>query len=65
MIPLGKSNNSRQKSILKLMGCEERMLTEGSDMPVIERLDTDSILGRLEEERQKSINFLKNAIDEQ
>lgn len=65
VIPLGKSNNSRQKSILKLMGCEERMLTEGSDMPVIERLDTDSILGRLEEERQKSINFLKNAIDEQ
>lgn len=65
VIPLGKSNNSRQKSILKLMGCEERMLTEGREMPAIERLDTDRILGRLEEERQKSINFLKNAIDDQ
>lgn len=65
VIPLGKSNNSRQKSILKLMGCEERMLSEGSEMPVIECLDTDRIVKRLEEERQKSINFLKNAIDEQ
>ena len=65
VIPLGKSNNSRQKSILKLMGCEERMLTEGSEMPAIERLDTNRIVERLEEERQKSINFLKNAIDEQ
>ena len=65
VIPLGKSNNSRQKSILKLMGCEERMLTEGSEMPAIESLGTDRIVKRLEEERQKSINFLKNAIDEQ
>lgn len=65
VIPLGKSNNSRQKSILKLMGCEERMLTEGSEMPAIERLDTNRIVKRLEEERQKSIYFLKNAIDEQ
>ena len=65
VIPLGKSNNSRQKSILKLMGCEERMLTEGSEMPAIERLDTNRIVERLKEERQKSINFLKNAIDEQ
>ena len=65
VIPLGKSNNSRQKSILKLMGCEERMLTEGSEMPAIERLDTNRIVERLKEERQKSINFIKNAIDEQ
>ena len=65
VIPLGKSNNSRQKSILKLMGCEERMLTEGSEMPAIERLDTNRIVKRLEEERQKSIYFLKNAIDKQ
>lgn len=65
VIPLGKSNNSRQKSILKLMGCEDRMLTEGREMPAIERLDTDRILVRLKEERQKSINFLKNAIDDQ
>lgn len=65
VIPNRKSNNSRQRSLLNLMGCENRMLTEGREMPAIERLDTDRILGRLEEERQKSINFLKNAIDDQ
>ena len=40
IIPNGKSNNSRQKSILKLLGCEERMLVEHSPMPEIKTLDT-------------------------
>lgn len=65
VIPLGKSNNSRQKSILKLMGCEERMLTEGGEMPEMEKLDTDRIGEKLRVERQNSIGFLKNAINEQ
>lgn len=65
VIPLGKSNNSRQKSILKLMGCEERMLTEGGEMPAMEKLDTDRINEKLRVQRQNSMDFLKNAIDEQ
>ena len=65
VIPVGKSNNSRQKSILKLMGCEERMLLEGSDMPEISQLNTCRMISRLKEERQKSIDFLKHAIDEE
>lgn len=59
----GKNNNSRQKSILKLLNCEERMLEEGSCMPKITRLNTQSITSALNKERQESINFLKSAID--
>lgn len=59
----GKNNNSRQKSILKLLNCEERMLEEGSSMPKITRLNTQNITSNLNKERQKSINFLKIAID--
>lgn len=65
IIPNGKNNNSRQKSILKLMDCEERILLEGSEMPEITQLKTSLINTKLREERQKSINFLKNAIDEE
>lgn len=63
IIPNGKSNNSRQKSILKLMGCEGRMLIEGSPMPEIKTLDTDKVGEKLQCEREKSMNYLKNAID--
>lgn len=63
VIPLGKSNNSRQRSLLKLMGCEERMLVEGSRMPPITEVDKPLVDRRLVEERKKSINFLKYAID--
>lgn len=63
IIPNGKSNNSRQKSILKLMGCEERMLVEGSPMPEIKTLDTAKVGENLQREREKSMNYLKNAID--
>lgn len=63
VIPLGKSNNSRQRSLLKLMGCEDRMLVEGSQMPNITEVDISIVDKRLVEERQKSINFLKYAIE--
>lgn len=61
IIPKGKSNNNRQKSILKLMGCEECMLTEGSPMPEITYMNRVATI--LNEERQKSIDFLIQAID--
>lgn len=63
IIPNAKSNNSRQKSILKLMGCEERMLVEHSPMPEIKTLDTARVNENLQREREKSMNYLKNAID--
>lgn len=63
VIPNGKDNNSRQRSILKLMGCEERLVMEGSSFPQIIPADTDKISRRLDAERINSLNFLKTAID--
>lgn len=63
VIPNGKSNNSRQKSILKLMDCEDRILTEDSPMPEFKILDIIQVEMKLESERKKSLNYLKNAID--
>lgn len=63
VIPNGKDNNSRQRSILKLMGCEERLVMEGSSFPRIIPVDTDKIGSRLDAERINSLNFLKMAID--
>lgn len=63
IIPKGKGNNSRQKSILKLMNCEERMLVEGDTIPEITKVDIPLVDKKLFEGRQNSINFLKYAID--
>lgn len=63
VIPKGKTNNSRQRSILKLMDCEERLVNEGTEFPVLKPIDTAKISNLLLEERKKSIKFLKNAID--
>lgn len=63
VIPNGKDNNSRQRSILKLMGCEERLVMEGSSFPQIIPADTGKIGSRLDAERINSLNFLKTAID--
>ena len=63
VIPNGKDNNSRQRSILKLMGCEERLVTEESPYPTIIPVNADKIGNRLDAERINSLNFLKTAID--
>jgi len=63
IIPKGKSNNSRQRSILKLMACEDRMLIEDSEMPEIKVYDTKEVSIILQSEREKSMNYLKTAID--
>jgi hypothetical protein len=63
IIPKGKSNNSRQRSILKLMACEDRMLIEDSAMPEIKVCDTKKVSMILQNEREKSMNYLKTAID--
>ncbi len=63
IIPLKKSNNSRQKSILKLIGCENRLLMENSPLPELNDYDIVKVRLILNQEREKSKNFLKNAID--
>lgn len=63
--PARKQNNSRQKSLLKLVDLEDRLLVEDSPMPALEKFHVDyhrvNIL--LDAEREKSKNFLKTAID--
>lgn len=63
VIPKGKSNNSRQQSILKLFRCEDRMIVEGSVMPELRPMDFATVLSCLDIERDKSMNYLKKAIN--
>lgn len=64
--PLHKQNNSRQQSLLGLFSLNERLLLEGTDINTITRtpIDYTQISTIVEREREKSINFLKNAIDD-
>ena len=63
--PERKKNNSRQKSLLRLVGQEGRLLVEGAPMPTKDRFNMDysTIIPLLAEAREKSINYLKGAID--
>ena len=63
--PKRKKNNSRQKSLLRLVTQEDRLLVEGSPMPEKDkfRVDYSTVNPLLAEAREKSINYLKGAID--
>lgn len=63
VIPKDKSNNSRQQSILRLFNCEDRMIVEGSMMLELKPLNIASVMSNLDIERDKSMNYLKKAID--
>lgn len=65
VLPMRKRNNSRQQSLLRLFGLTERLLAEGSPIPDISSsaIDYKATNQRLSEERDKSVNFLKRAID--
>lgn len=65
ILPRRKQNNSRQRSLLELLGLMDRLLVEGAPWPVISEVNMDyaHVNKRLEEERNKSILFLKSAID--
>lgn len=63
ILPNGKRNNSRQKSILKLMDCEDCMLVEDSPLPEIKTKNMMKVNALIAHERQRSLNFLKQAID--
>lgn len=66
ILPMRKQNNSRQRSLLEMFGLTERLLMEGSPMPNASSMTIDytTVSMRLSNERRKSINFLKQAIDE-
>ena len=65
ILPLRKRNNSRQRSLLELFGLTERLLVEGSPLPDVGKVSIDYSYAnkRLQEERNKSIHYLKSAID--
>ena len=62
--PERKQNNSRQKSLLRLVNMEDRLIVEGAQMPKKESFNVDySIVNPLlETAREKSKNYLINAI---
>ncbi len=64
--PQHKQNNSRQQSLLGLFSLNERLLLEGTDINSVARTPIDyTIINRMvEREREKSIKFLKSAIDD-
>ena len=65
VLPLKKKNNSRQRSVLKMFGLENRLLVEGDAIPPIDHLTIDYVPVKeiLRSQRQRSIDFLKTAID--
>ena len=62
VLPLRKKNNSRQLSLLQLVNLTERMLVENSPMPTNIHVDYEQVNALLQDERKKSVNFLKEAI---
>jgi len=62
--PAKKSNNARQENLLKMVNLEHRLVKENSEYPN-DFLDIDFEFSTriLDQERQKSIDFLKDAIN--
>lgn len=63
--PERKRNNSRQKSLLRLVGQEDRLLIEGAPIPAKNKycVDYSTVNPLLAKARERSINFLRGAID--
>ncbi len=63
--PERKQNNSRQRSLLKLVGLENRLVVENASMPEKSdyAVDFDKVRPLLEKAREASKKYLKEAID--
>lgn len=63
--PARMKNNSRQQSILRLFNLSERIIKEGEALPDKNqwKVDFEPVNSILEREREKSKEYLKNAID--
>ena len=63
--PNSKNNNARQQSLLSMIGLEDRLIKEGDDFPnkgTIE-IDFGPVQQIINNEKNKSIDYLVNAID--
>lgn len=61
--PQRKNNNSRQQSLLKLFDISDRIISDSSDIKSAITIDFQKVNAILDAEREKSINFLKTAIN--
>ena len=63
--PARKQNNSRQKSILHLVGLENRLIIEESPMPHRDnfKVDYNVVSPRLDAARVDSLNYLRKALE--
>jgi hypothetical protein len=63
VIPARMHNASRIESLLGLLGLSDRLINEQSNMDVaqLKKIDYDNVMGRLECERKKSVNYLEVA----
>lgn len=64
IIPVGKSNNSRQKSILNLCQCTHRAIEENAPYPQLTPYDVNVVQNILEQERKQSITFLQESLND-
>lgn len=63
--PARKKNNSRQQSLLSLMGLEDRLLYEGATMPTDSvSIDYTAPNAQLDIQRKLSITYLMQSLDE-
>ena len=56
------NRNSRMENILKIVGMEDRLINDISDLRKVKEQDYEKAYIRLKEEKQKSKDFLKNAL---
>lgn len=61
--PARKQNNSRQQSLLNLLGLSNRLVPEGYPVDIDQKIDYENVNQILDIERRRSIEFLTNAID--
>tara|TARA_Y100001956_G_C4120958_1_gene187383 strand:+ start:1286 stop:2425 length:1140 start_codon:yes stop_codon:yes gene_type:complete len=63
--PQSKNNNSRQQGILKFFGLEGRLLKEDQTLPDLTDISIpyDRVTPLVNDHRQKSLNFLKGALE--
>lgn len=64
VLPARKSNNSRQQSLLSLLCLTDRILKEGEDIPKFASIDYSEANLILAQQKNKSITFLIDAINE-
>lgn len=64
--PASKNNNSRQQSLMELIGLEERLIKEGSEVDLTnwKTVDFDRVGKILKNEIEKSENYLEQSLTE-